>query len=231
MISVLRRNVNRQTSRRAASVRLALALVAALVGTRVSRAVEYLDPKKVADASATTQAEMKPYTDVIANTLVTFKMVPIPGGKFMMGSPASEAGRGEDEGPPHEVVIEPFWMEEHEVTWGEYEIWMFNLDIQRRAVNSEPTTDLDKAADAVTRPTKPYTDMSFGMGKDGFPAISMTQLAAKTYCKWLSAKTGRYYRLPTEAEWEYACRAGSKTAYSFGDDPMKLDEYAWSGAE
>jgi len=144
-----------------------------------------------------------------------------------MGSPESEAGRNEDEGPQHKVKIEPFWMGKHEVTWDEYDIWSFSLDVQRRKIAGKEPTENDKVADAVTRPTKPYTDMTFDMGHDGYPAICMTQMAAKMYCKWLSAKTGHYYRLPTEAEWEYACRAGTTTAYSFGDDPSQLDEFAW----
>lgn len=182
---------------------------------------------EVPNAKAADEAEMKPYQDKISDTEVVFDMVPIRGGKFKMGSPDSEKSRKADEGPVHEVEIAPFWMGKHEVTWDEYEVFMFSLDLQRRKLNGTPFSELDKLADAVTHPTKPYTDMTFGMGKEGYPAICMTQHAAKMYCEWLSAKTGRYYRLPTEAEWEYACRAGTTTAYSFGDDASKLSEYAW----
>jgi formylglycine-generating enzyme required for sulfatase activity len=185
------------------------------------------EPPQNPETEAKAEQEMKPYTQQIPGTEVKFEMVPIPGGVFTMGSPEDEEDRSEDEGPQFKVKIEPFWMGKYEVTWDEYDIWSFNLDIQRRELKNEQPTPLDKLADAVTRPTKPYTDMTFGMGHDGYPAICMTQLAAKTYCKWLSEKTGHYYRLPTEAEWEYACRAGTTTAYSFGDDPEKLDDYAW----
>ncbi|OHB68586.1 MAG: sulfatase-modifying factor protein [Planctomycetes bacterium RBG_13_63_9] len=185
------------------------------------------DPIAVAEAAAETEAEMKPYTEQIAETDETFDMVPIPGGKFMMGSSADEPKRNDDEGPQHEVVIEPFWMGKCEVTWNEYELWGLGLDQQRRMLLKKEPTERDELVDAITRPTKPYSDMTSGMGKDGYPAICMSQLAARAYCKWLSAKTGRYYRLPTEAEWEYACRAGTTTAYSFGDDAGKLDEHAW----
>lgn len=183
----------------------------------------------IANSEATTEAQMKPYTDVITSSKARFDMVPIPGGKFAMGSPSGEAGRGDDEGPVREVSIAPFWMGKHEVTWDEFEVFMFNLDIERRKALQEASTENDQQADTLSRPTKPYTDMTFGLGKEGFPVISMTQHGAKKYCEWLSAKTGRYYRLPTEAEWEYACRAGSKTPYSFGDDAAKLGEYAWFG--
>ena len=181
-----------------------------------------------AAAEPLAEAEMKAYSVVLdAAANIKIEMLPIPGGTFVMGSADDEEGRLDDEGPRHEVKISPFWMEKCEVTWDEYELFMFSLDVQRRKLDEREPTELEKLAEVVTRPTKPYTDMTFGMGKETFPAICMTQLAAKMYCEWLSAKTGRYYRLPTEAEWEYACRAGTKTAYSFGDDIAQLDDHAW----
>jgi formylglycine-generating enzyme required for sulfatase activity len=177
--------------------------------------------------SPTDAGQMKSYTNTIPGTRVTYAMVPIPGGEFTMGSPDNEPGRKPDEGPQHHVKISPFWMGQYEVTWNEYELFMYP-DEERRTRATVPTdADADKLADAVTHPSKPYVEMSFGMGKDGFPAIAMTHHAANKYCQWLSAKTGHFYRLPTEAEWEYACRAGTTTTYFWGEDASKLPEYAW----
>ena len=178
---------------------------------------------------AETAAEMKPYTETIPGVDVKFDMVPIPGGKFMMGSPDSEAGRGKDEGPQHEIEIKPLWVGKCEVTWDEYDIFSLQMDVTKRKqqMKPEPTSATDKAADAVTRPTPSYTDMTFGKGRSHYPATCMTHHAAMVYTQWLSAKTGKTYRLLTEAEWEYACRAGTTTVYSFGDDAKSIDDYAW----
>ncbi len=185
---------------------------------------------EIEEAVATTEAEMKPYKEVVEQADVTFELVPIAGGTFLMGSPEEEEGRREDEGPQREVEIAPFWMAKTEITWDVYDVWMSDLDIFRREALKLPATPRDVLADTfqISQPTKPYTDMTFGMGKRGYPAVCMTQHAARTFCKWLSAKTGRYYRLPTEAEWEYACRAGTTSAYSFGDDSDELEDYAWT---
>ena len=188
-------------------------------------------PKKLFEslkfATEQDEASMASYTETIPGTEVKYSMVPIKGGTFTMGSPADEAGRLEDEGPQREIKIAPFWMGKTETTWQQYDLWGMDVDRFLREQEQRQPGPMDALADTILRPTEPYEDMTFGMGREGFPAICMTQLAAKSYCMWLSAKTGRFYRLPTEAEWEYACRAGTTTAYSFGDDASKLGLYAW----
>jgi formylglycine-generating enzyme required for sulfatase activity len=157
---------------------------------------------------------------------VSFEMVAIPGGTYLMGSPPTEKGHQPDESPQHPVTVKPFWMAKLEIPWDVYDIYWEN-----RPKGPPPRPDIskkpEKLPDAITSPTPPYTDPTFGYGREGHPAIGMTYHAAMEFCRWLSKKTGKQYRLPTEGEWEWACRAGTTTAYSFGDDPAKLGEYAW----
>lgn len=174
--------------------------------------------KRIAAEKA--NAPGQPYKNTIPGTTISYEMVPIPAGDFTMGTPPSEPGRRPDEGPQHKVRVEAFWMQKHEVTWDEYRLFMFS-----QQAGEKPGADT--VVDAVSRPTRPYVEMSFGMGINGYPAISMTQHAANKYAQWLSARTGHFYRLPTEAEWEYACRAGSTEAYGYGADASKIGEYAW----
>lgn len=183
----------------------------------------------IVSSLAQTTTDFKSYTQTIPGSDQTYAMVAIQGGKFLMGSSADQKGHKPDELPQHSVTIEPFYMGKYEVTWDLYDLFAFtNMEKEMAAKYNQVDANLAKT-DATTRPSPPYVDMSFGMGRAGYPAINMTQYAAIKFCAWLYAKTGIFYRLPTEAEWEYACRGtgpNATLAYSFGNDVKKLGEYA-----
>ena len=173
-------------------------------------------------------AQQVPETFVqrIPGTDVTLIMALVTGGVFIMGSPDGEPGRDSDEGPRRTVALDPFWIGIHEVTHEQFSIYRYRrLDSEASELTGERFD-----VDAVSRPSPPYEDPAHGMGGDDRPATGMTQWAALQYARWLSLKTGRLYRLPTEAEWEYACRAGTETAFPFGDMPQTLDAHAWYAA-
>lgn len=162
------------------------------------------------------EAAMKDYISKIPKTGVPYDMVAIRGGEFLMGSPPEEPKRKDDEGPQVRVKVSPFWMARYETSWDQYDPFMISKRPRYRDGTLEYPQHLKDPtpADFVSSPTSPYLEMDFNMGYEGFPAICMTHHAANKFCEWLSFQTGHFYRLPTEAEWEYACRAGTTGPYS-----------------
>lgn len=132
--------------------------------------------------TATTRLSRPSFTENIRG--VPLEMVLIPAGSFTMGSPDSEDGRERDEGPPHHVTVQQFYMGKYEVTQAQY----------RALMGMNPSN----------------------FKGDNLPVESLSWIEAVEFCRKLSQKTGRKYRLPTESEWEYACRAGTTTPFAFG---------------
>lgn len=164
------------------------------------------------------------FAEKIPGTVVSFDMVAVPGGEFTIGSPESETYRKKDEGPRQKIQISPFWMGKTEVTWDEFEAFINLTYSGGRTEDQYAARNKIGAIDVITGPTPAYgnPDQSWGRGKR--PAITMTHYAAEKYCEWLTFVTGKKYRLPTEAEWEYAARGNTNGAYFFDGDPKKYSQ-------
>jgi formylglycine-generating enzyme required for sulfatase activity len=154
------------------------------------------------------------FTQVLPGTDIAIEMVYIP-------STGKNTAKVKDTNTSTAIYISKY-----EITWDLYKLFL------ERTIDKEENMDrLDQvniSVDGVTGATAPYVDMSIGMGSGaGLPVCNVTPLSASRFCQWLSARTGRFYRLPTEQEWEVSALAGAESTYFFGENVEELNEYAW----
>ena len=175
-------------------------------GANASKAIRAISEIAAAQPlSALAESQMKPLTEFRECTSCP-KMVVLPAGEFLMGSPSSEISQQEafeNEAPQHKVSISrPFAIGKYEVTFAEWDACVL---------------------DGGCRGYRPGDE---GRGRGSLPVMNVSWDDAKLYARWLSQKTGKVYRLPSEAEWEYAARAGSSGKFYFGNDEKSLCKYA-----
>ncbi|MFK7961300.1 MAG: formylglycine-generating enzyme family protein [Phycisphaerales bacterium] len=186
-----------------------VAIAAAASGSFAMAAAAAALPALASQAAPARMATPEPsatkseaFAEPIPEAATELKMMPIP---------ASADG-----------AVGPFWMSTTEVPWEVFDVFLFRLDLDQ-------DEEADQWADTESRPSKPYLPPDRGFGHDGYATISVTHHACVKFCEWLSERTGRHYRLATEAEWEHAARGGAAAdaLYFFGDDIEQLSEFAW----
>jgi formylglycine-generating enzyme required for sulfatase activity len=182
------------------ALRMQAAAITAAIGKGDWETVLALDPDNEAGTQLKAAAVLAraPITNSIGMTLNI-----IPAGTFLMGSPETEEGHQDDEHQHQVTITKPFYMQTTEVTQGQWKEVM------------------------GTEPWKGQEYSKYVKEGANYPATYVSWNDAVAYCEKLREKEGKTYRLPTEAEWEYACRAGTKTARNFGDDEKVLGDYAW----
>ena len=184
-----------------------ISIISLPAATAQSASVKTATPQKLPIQSKTAY-RLKSYSEELPGAAVKVEMIAIPAGTFKTASKA--------------VVIKPFWIASTETTWEAFDAFM---------ASGKPSPAYDQTpydADAIARPSKSYILPDLGWGHHGFPAINISYLSATMFCRWLSSKTGKKYRLPMDIEWEYACRAGSSAPFKM--TAAQIAKSAWYAA-
>ena len=162
------------------------------------------------------ETSLAPYTED-AGVGLGLEMLWVEGGTFLMGSPAGEVGRDSDEGPQREVLLDGFWLGKHEVTRGQFGRFVEARGYRTDAETGGKSWGVTSDGSASEQSGLSWRSAGFEQS-DLHPVVHVSWTDAVAFCDWLSGVSGRRYVLPSEAQWEYGCRAGSVSAFAWGAD-------------